>query len=75
MVFNVKSFWEDLRWAEKNHTRLLERYKDTWVAISEKKVVSFGENLAKVEKEASQKTGRECPVVFVECGEHIYAQN
>ena len=69
----TKEFWEDLLWGEKNHTHFLRQYKDQWIAIVNKKVVSSGEDLGKVEKEAKQKTGRkEIPVFFVECGAHIY---
>ncbi len=69
-----KEFWEDLKWGEASHTQLLNRYRDQWVAISNKEVVASGENLEKVEKEAKKKTGKDVPVVFVECGEHIYVQ-
>ncbi|MEW5896275.1 MAG: DUF5678 domain-containing protein [Nanoarchaeota archaeon] len=71
-----KEFWEDLLWGEEHHTEFLKQYKDRWVAIRNKKVVAFGKNLAGVRREAQQKTGNEqIPVVFVECGEHIYGQS
>lgn len=69
-------FWEDLRWGESHHTQLLSKYKDLWVAIKNKEVISFGSDLSKVKMEARAKTGKEdVPVLFVECGEHIYAQS
>ena len=70
-----REFWEDLHWGERHHTELLRSYRDQWVAILNKKVVAAGENLAQVEKEAKEKTGNDMvPVVFVDCGEHIYGQ-
>jgi hypothetical protein len=71
-----KTFWEDLRWGEGQHTQFLEKYRDQWVAIRNKEVVAFGSNLAGVKKKAQKKTGkRDVPVVFVDCGEHIYVQS
>lgn len=68
-----KEFWDDLKWGENHHTELLKKYRDQWVAIQNKEVIAFGDNLDQVEKEAKQKTGEEwVPVVFVEGGEHIY---
>lgn len=68
-----KEFWEDQQWGFQHHSDLLGRYKDMWVAIVNKKVVSAGEDLGKVEEEAKQKTGKkQIPVLFVECGAHIY---
>lgn len=72
----MQEFWEDLRWGENHHTQLLSRYKDMWVAIRNKEVVSSGLDLSKVKMEALAKTGKEdVPVIFVDCGEHIYGQN
>ncbi len=72
----MQEFWEDLRWGENHHTQLLLRYKDLWVAIQDKEVVSFGSDLSRVKMEARVKTGKEdVPVLFVECGEHIYGQS
>lgn len=73
MAAASKEFWEDLRWGEKHHTELLPQYRDQWVAISNKEVVAAGENLAQVKQTARKKTGKEwVPVLFVDCGEHIY---
>jgi len=68
-----QQFWDDQKWGFKNHSDLLKKYKDLWVAIVNKKVVSAGKNLAKVEEEAKRKCKRkEVPVMFVECGAHMY---
>lgn len=68
-----KEFWEDQQWGLKHHSELIDKYKDMWVAIVDKKIVSAGEDLGKVEEEAKQKTGKkQIPVFFVECGAHIY---
>ena len=71
-----KRCWDDLMWGESQHTEFLAKYRDQWVAVKNKKVVAFGDNLAKVKQSARQKTGeQEIPVVYVDCGEHIYGQN
>ena len=71
-----KEFWEDLHWGESHHTELLKTFRDQWVAIQDKQVVSSGINLAKVKQEASERTGKkEIPVIYVDCGQHIYGQN
>ena len=71
-----KEFWADLRWGEEHHTEFLEKYRDKWVAIDNKKVIAFGESLEEVEKNATNVTGKtHVPVIFVECGEHIYVQS
>jgi len=70
-----QKFWDDLKWGEKHHTDFLEKYRDKWVAIQNKGIVAFGDNLEQVKKEAKQKTGNDwVPVIFVEGGEHIYGQ-
>jgi len=68
----TREFWDDLEWAESNHTELAKRYPDLWVAIVNKSVVSYGKNLSEVKKEAAQKTGKsQIAVFFVDTGEHI----
>ena len=75
MDLKEKEFWDDLIWGESQHTEFLKKYKDQWVAVKNKKVVAFGEDLSKVKQIARQKTGEEeIPVVFVDCGWHIYGQ-
>lgn len=67
-----KEFWDDLKWGEKHHTEFLKKYRDKWVAIKNKKIVASGNNLAKVEEEAKERTGEKwVPVTFVEGGERI----
>jgi hypothetical protein len=68
-----KEFWTDQEWGFKNHTQLLKKYRDMWIAIVNKKVVASGLDLAKVQKLAQKKTGKKyIPVMFVESGSHIY---
>ena len=68
-----KKFWEDQKWGFKHHTKLLEEYRDEWIAIVNKRVVASGKDIGKVEEEARRKTGKEfIPVMFVESGSHIY---
>lgn len=70
-----RRFWNDLKWARNHHTDLLKKYRDKWIAVLNRRVVSFGTNLEKVEEQAKKKTGiLDIPVMFVECGAHIYAQ-
>lgn len=71
-----KEFWDDFKWGHANHTEILEEHRDEWVAIFHKEVVAAGENLAQVKQEARKRTGKEwVPVLFVDCGEHIYGQS
>lgn len=68
-----KRFWRDMKWGESHHVQLLKKYKDMWVAIFQKKVISAGKNLGEVEDQAKKKLKRDdFPVLFVECGAHIY---
>lgn len=68
-----KKFWEDQQWGFQHHSDLLSRYKDMWIAIVDKKVVSAGEDLGEVERKAKELTKKEeIPVMFVECGAHMY---
>ena len=43
MFLEEKEFWEDIRWIEENYAELQKQFKDKWVAIVGKKVVSYGE--------------------------------
>jgi hypothetical protein len=68
-----KEFLDDLIWGRQHHTELLERYRDEWVAIHNKRIIASGKDLGEVEEEAKTKTGREkVPVFYVESGSHIY---
>lgn len=70
-----KEFWDDLLWSEEHYSELMERFPDKWVAIVDKKAVFSGESIKTVEIEAEKITGKskdEIPIVFVECGAHIY---
>ena len=69
-------FLEDLDWAGEHHSSLLKKYRDQWIAIYNKQVVSHGNSLEKVEQEAEQLTGKsekEVPVYYVDSGSNIYA--
>ncbi len=71
----TSEFWQDLRWGEQHHSKFLTQYKDQWVAIMDKKIIASGINLAKVKSDAQRKTGKDqIPVLFIDCGEHIYGQ-
>ncbi|MBI4141349.1 hypothetical protein HY484_00315 [Candidatus Woesearchaeota archaeon] len=68
-----KEFWDDQQWGFKHHADLLQRFKDKWIAIFNKKVVCSGTDLSKVTEDAKKITGKkETPVMFVECGAHLY---
>lgn len=69
-----KEFIENLIWGRQHHAELLKNYRDKWIAIYNKNVVSANRNLEEVIKEAKRKTGEEqIPVFYVESGSHIYA--
>ncbi|MFQ6054880.1 MAG: DUF5678 domain-containing protein [Methanosarcinales archaeon] len=68
-----KDFWEDKDWAIENYARLQRKYRDKWVAVVGKKVVSSGENRGEVKKRAMEVTGKKhIPLIFVESGAAIY---
>ena len=60
-------FWEDKKWALEHYAELRRKYADMWVAIVNKKVIAFGEDLT-VEKEKSirKEIGRPFVTFFVE---------
>lgn len=68
-----EEFWEDKDWAIEHYGELQRQYKDKWVAIVGKKVVSYGDNLGEVRRKAVELTGKKyIPLVFVESGAAIY---
>jgi len=70
-----KEFFDDMSWAEKEYIKLQEKYPDRWVAVLDRKAVSAGKSLKNVELEAERITKKDksqIPVIFVECGSHIY---
>jgi hypothetical protein len=70
-----KEFWDDMKWGREHKSELLDKYINQWVAIVDKKVISAGKDLAKVEEEAKWKTHKkQIPTLFVDSGEHIYGQ-
>ncbi len=73
MFLEEKEFWEDIRWGEENYAELQKQFKDKWVAIVGKKVVSYGENRGEVKKNAMKLTGKKIiPLIYVESGAAIY---
>ena len=74
-VIEPKEFWDDLHWGFDHYSELMEKYPDQWIAILHKKVLSSGDNLADVESDAeriSKKSKDQIPVLFIECGLHVY---
>lgn len=66
-------FWKDDRWAHRNYQHLVKKYPNQWIAVLNKKVIAFSEDLAKVEEEAARVAGgRDFPMLFVEKGAHVY---
>jgi len=62
-----------MRWGQAHESELMEKYKDEWVAIVNKKVVAAGKNLKKVKEEAMEATKKDLfPTRFIESGAHIY---
>jgi len=73
-MLEPKEFWEDKDWAIEHYAELQRQYKDKWVAIVDKKVVSYGNNLGEVEERARELTGKKyIPLIFVESGAAIYS--
>ncbi len=68
-----KEFWEDKDWAIEHYAELQKQYRDKWVAIVGKRVVSHGENRGEVREQAVKLTGKKyIPLIFVESGAAIY---
>ena len=60
-------FWEDYKWALEHYGELREKYADMWVAIADKKVVAFGEDLTDEREESiSREINRPLVTLFVE---------
>ena len=56
MKKTAKEFWDAMKWGREHRSELLDKYRNKWVAIVDKKVVSAGKDLIKVEEEARWKT-------------------
>jgi hypothetical protein len=68
-----KRYWEDEKWAFEHYAELVKKYPDKWVAVINKKVVSAGIDIQKIEKIARKKTGKTLfPVIFIESSSAIY---
>jgi hypothetical protein len=68
-----KEFWEDKDWALEHYGELQKRYKDKWIAIDDKRVVSYGDMRGEVKKRAMEITGKNYVIlIYVEGGAAIY---
>ena len=68
-----KDLWEEFEWAKKNYRALQEKYKDLWVTIHNKRIITFGKSLKKVESEAEKIVGeKEVLTIYIESGAAIY---
>ncbi len=60
-------FWEDYKWALEHYGELREKYADMWVAIADKKVVAFGEDLTDEREESiCKEIDRPLVTLFIE---------
>ncbi|MEW6482020.1 MAG: DUF5678 domain-containing protein [bacterium] len=63
----ASDFWEDHKWALEHYADLREKYAEMWVAIADKKVVAFGEDLTDEREESiSREIGRPPVTLFIE---------
>ena len=68
-----KEFWEDFEWVKKNYIKLQKRFKNIWVAIADKKIISHGESLEEVESKAEALLGKnDFVTIYIESGAAIY---
>jgi len=68
-----KEFWDDADWAKVHYGELQKQYKNVWVAIAGKTVVSYGKNLREVESEAEKIVGKkDVFTIYIESGAAIY---
>ena len=74
-VLSKRSLQDD-DWAYEHYNELVKAYPNQWVAIVNKKVISYGKNLGEIERVAKEKTGEsEISTMFVEKGIHAYYKN
>lgn len=67
-----KEFWEDWEWELRNHIDLVKKYRNKWIAVVNKKVIS-ADDIEKVRKlviKAAQR--KDIPYFFMEDGTHVY---
>ena len=73
MAVVSQEFWDDANWIEEHYSELASKYPDQWVAAVDKQIVSSGKDRSLVETDAKSKTGRsEFPIVYLECGNHVF---
>lgn len=66
-------FWENSRWIEAHYSEFVDKYPDQWIAVANRQIIAHGRNRAMVKKMAEKKIkDRPFPLVFVECGNHVY---
>ena len=69
-----KQYLADLHYMGKGD-EFYQKYQNMWIAVVNKQVIAFGENMRKVKEEASLKTGRpqeEIPAKFIESAGAIF---
>jgi hypothetical protein len=68
-----EEFWADAEWAREHYGELQKQYKNMWVAVVGKMVVSYGKSLKEVESKAEKLTGRkDIFTMYIESGAAIY---
>ena len=63
-----KEYFEDMKWAGKRYPDFQKQYSNMWLAIVDKKVITFGKSRKNVEIEAVNKTNRPkkgIPIIFI----------
>jgi hypothetical protein len=67
-----KEFWEDWEWEIRNHSSLLKKYKNRWIAVVNKKVI-VADEMEEI-RELAVRTGqrKDIPYFFMEDGTHVY---
>ena len=69
----TKEFWEDFDWVKENYGKLQELYKNMWVAIFDKKIISHGKSLKEVESKVEKFLGKkDVFIIYIESGAAIY---
>ncbi len=65
-------FWEDKDWAFDHYSEWMKKYPDQWIAVVDKKVVAFGEDIQEIKRIAREKTGKKhIAVIYIEGGVRV----
>lgn len=68
-----REFWRDEKWVHDHYQELAGKYPNQWIAVANKKVISAGKDLGKVERKAERKVGKkDFPLLFIEREAHVY---